>query len=386
MKHVHLVLCAGGFILTAACGSHRTAAPVVYGTDPGTPSRIYNSPSEPVRPVVTTAPSSSQSSAPAASLETAPMKPVTAIYLADEQPALVRTSAVANRGVTGARIIRVQKGDTVYALGRRYNADPKSIIALNSLRAPYQLSIGQPIKIPGDGPATTAAQTRPAPVQNIQYTVRKGDTLYSIARKSGASVASIATANGIRAPYTISPGQRITVPGGKLYESARVAKAPSPAKKATAKSAYAPKTQPAANLTKQVSFTPTSASSSMFDWPVRGKIISEFGVGELGRRNDGINIAAPSGTPVRAAADGEVVYRGAELDGFGNLLLVKHADGFVTAYAHNDAMIAKKGDRVRKGQVIAKVGQTGAVSTPQLHFEIRQKLKSVDPVALLETN
>ena len=94
-------------------------------------------------------------------------------------------------------------------------------------------------------------------------------------------------------------------------------------------------------------------------------------------------VFAPAGTAVRAAADGEVVYRGAELDGFGNLLLVRHDGGYVTAYAHNDAMLVRKGDRVRQGQVIAKVGQTGAVTSPQLHFEIRRQLEAVDPMAFL---
>jgi murein DD-endopeptidase MepM/ murein hydrolase activator NlpD len=121
----------------------------------------------------------------------------------------------------------------------------------------------------------------------------------------------------------------------------------------------------------------------MFEWPVRGKVIASYGVTDFGRRNDGVNIAAPAGTPVRAAADGEVVYRGSELDGFGNLLLVKHAGGFVTAYAHNEAMLVKKGAKVRQGQVIAKVGQSGAVSSPQLHFEVRRNLKSIDPATLL---
>lgn len=116
---------------------------------------------------------------------------------------------------------------------------------------------------------------------------------------------------------------------------------------------------------------------------MQGRVIGSFGLSQAGKRNDGVNIAAPVGTPVRAAADGEVVYRGSELEGYGNLLLIKHEDGFVTAYAHNDAMLVKKGDRVRKGQVIAKVGQTGSASEPQLHFEIRQNLKAIDPVALM---
>ena len=122
----------------------------------------------------------------------------------------------------------------------------------------------------------------------------------------------------------------------------------------------------------------------MFDWPVKGAIIGQYGSGDLGRRNDGVNIAAPVGTPVRSAADGEVVYRGSELDGYGNLLLIKHDDGFVTAYAHNDVMLVRKGQKVRQGQVIAKVGQTGSAPEPQLHFEIRQNLKSVDPLAFLQ--
>ena len=121
----------------------------------------------------------------------------------------------------------------------------------------------------------------------------------------------------------------------------------------------------------------------MFEWPLRGAVVSGFGMGELGRRNDGINIAAPAGSAVRAAAPGEVVYRGSELDGFGNLLLIKHEGGYVSAYAHNDAMLVRKGDRVRQGQVIAKVGQTGDVTSPQLHFEIRRELKAVDPTSLL---
>jgi murein DD-endopeptidase MepM/ murein hydrolase activator NlpD len=201
--------------------------------------------------------------------------------------------------------------------------------------------------------------------------VRRGDTLYSVSRSTGASVQAIAQANRLRAPYALQIGDRLTIPAGVG---------------APASTHAAPKSADVEDLARTVSYTPPTPSdpARMFDWPVKGAIISSFGSGDLGRRNDGVNIAAPVGTPVRAAADGEVVYRGSELEGYGNLLLVKHTDGFVTAYAHNDVMLVKKGQKVNQGQVIAKVGKSGAVSEPQLHFEIRQNLKSVDPIGFLD--
>jgi murein DD-endopeptidase MepM/ murein hydrolase activator NlpD len=128
---------------------------------------------------------------------------------------------------------------------------------------------------------------------------------------------------------------------------------------------------------------PAPRGSGKFLWPVNGKVVSAFGVKEGGLHNDGINIAAPLGTPVRAADNGVVVYAGNELRGFGNLLLVRHADGWVSAYAHCEAMLVKRGDQVKRGQVIARVGQTGAVSSPQLHFELRKNGQVVDPMAEL---
>lgn len=118
-------------------------------------------------------------------------------------------------------------------------------------------------------------------------------------------------------------------------------------------------------------------------WPVNGKIISNFGPTANGLHNDGINIAAPRGTPVHAAENGVVVYAGNQLRGFGNLLLIRHADGWVTAYAHNDTLLVKKGEQVKRGQVIARVGSTGNVSSPQLHFELRKGTEAVDPKIML---
>src|SRR6185369_5258016 len=129
---------------------------------------------------------------------------------------------------------------------------------------------------------------------------------------------------------------------------------------------------------------PATHGTGKFLWPVNGKIISPFGPKDGGLHNDGINIAAPLGTPVHAADSGVVVYAGNELRGFGNLLLVRHADGWVSAYAHCDALLVKRGDQVKRGQVIARVGQTGAVRTPQLHFEVRRGTRPVNPNEFLE--
>ena len=395
----HLRSLAAVFCLLAlgACGSHRSVAPVVYGTEPTSTARVYNSPEEaaaatrpaPRREAAYTPPARS---APTANIEPVSLQPVSTIYLSDEERSAKQAAYTpSRRTASSVGTVTVQKGDTVYGLSRRYGVSVQEIVSANRLRSPYTLSIGQSLKVPDAGQQTTAVETRlrqrGRDQKDARHIVAKGDTLYSISRETGVPVKTLASANRLRAPYILSPGQQLKTPGAKPKASARVATLKEQPKRTPQKLA---ENKPAkqvdvATLTRKASYTPPIDASATFGWPVRGNIIAEYGVGELGRRNDGINIAAPAGTPVRAAADGEVVYRGSGLDGFGNLLLVKHTDGFVSAYAHNDAMIVKKGDVVRKGQVIAKVGQTGSVTTPQLHFEIRQKLKSVDPLAFLDT-
>jgi murein DD-endopeptidase MepM/ murein hydrolase activator NlpD len=125
------------------------------------------------------------------------------------------------------------------------------------------------------------------------------------------------------------------------------------------------------------------ALTSGFAVPVSGRIISGFGSTARGERNDGINIAAAAGTPIHAAADGVVTYAGNELKGYGNLILIKHGDTYVTAYAHTNSIGVARGQRVAKGDVIGTVGQTGDVTQPQLHFEIRRNMKPIDPRAIL---
>jgi murein DD-endopeptidase MepM/ murein hydrolase activator NlpD len=132
-------------------------------------------------------------------------------------------------------------------------------------------------------------------------------------------------------------------------------------------------------------YTP-AASTGSFAWPLNGTIVADYGATVSGERNDGINIAVPFGTPIRAAAAGEISYAGNELRGYGNLVLIKHDDGYVTAYAHAERIVVARGDTVQKGQIIAYAGQTGDVTSPQLHFEIRKGVAPVNPRTMLASN
>jgi murein DD-endopeptidase MepM/ murein hydrolase activator NlpD len=223
------------------------------------------------------------------------------------------------------------------------------------------------------------------------HVVAPGETLTSIARRYRKPVTEIAAANRI-APHTlVKMGDRIVVPGlapaaAKPVAAKTAAPAAAPAapqKVATTEPApgirmatSAPDTR---NETNAAAAEPVGAAPS-FRWPVRGRVITAFGAKTNGQQNDGINLAVPEGTAVRAAEDGVVAYAGNELKGYGNLILVRHANGFVTAYAHASEISVKRGDQVRRGQVIAKSGQTGSVTSPQLHFEIRKGSSPVDPM------
>ena len=121
-----------------------------------------------------------------------------------------------------------------------------------------------------------------------------------------------------------------------------------------------------------------------FDWPVHGKILARFGPQPNGQKNEGIKIAVPESTPIRSAEDGVVIYAGSELKGFGNLVLVRHTNDYVTVYAHAKELKVKRGDQIKRADIIASSGQTGYVSTPQVYFEVRKGSAPVDPLRLLQ--
>ena len=365
---------ASALLALVACGSS-DKAPIEYGANGTSTGRVYNSPQEiyQKQAQVEAAARAQRTQVPPAPAYAQPRTvaaPVQAAYAPAPQP-------VNQRG----KYIEVQPGDTVYAIARRFQVSPNAVIAENGLLPPYALSIGQALRLPSNTQlASSAVSNRKVVAQDRLYTVRRGDTLFSISRRWNVPVQTIAQANRLSAPYPLSVGQQILVPqAGSAPQPARMAAAPvAPQARAVPAPANA---RDVGDLARSASIT--SGYGGQFAWPLRGAVISQFGMNNGGKRNDGVNISAPAGTPVRAAADGEVVYRGDELDGYGNLLLVKHDGGFVTAYAHNDAMLVRKGQKVRRGQVIAKVGQSGGVSTPQLHFEVRQDLQAIDPIAML---
>ncbi len=264
-----------------------------------------------------------------------------------------RASVPSSTAFVGASAIIAGRGDTVYGISRRHRVPVRAIIEANRLRAPYHLKAGQRVILP----------------RGRQHAVRPGETLYGIARRYGVNPYALARTNGLSPPYPIQAGQNLVLPMavGKTAVGKTAGTAP--------KSLSAGRRRPPPPAVPR----PPRASGKGFIWPVKGRVVSGFGAKAKGLRNDGINIAAKRGTPVIASENGVVAYAGNELRGFGNLLLIKHSGGWVTAYAHNDKMLVKRGDRVRKGQRVATVGSTGSVKNPQLHFELRRGRKPTDP-------
>lgn len=270
--------------------------------------------------------------------------------------------------------ITVHKGDTVYSLSRRYNVPIRSMIEVNNLKPPFILSKGARLRLP-------------APSVHI---VQKGDTIYSISRRYNVDMSVLTRTNNLYAPYSIYLGQILKLPGSVVEPTEHwisLKKQPTQtAVRNTAKSA--PKqTKTGRKSTRKTAVrlpTPPDRAKAKFAWPVNGTVMNKFGSAGGGRHNDGINIKVAEGTFVRAAENGVVAYAGNELKGFGNLLLVKHADGWITAYAHNKEFLVKRGDTVKRGQPMAKAGKTGNAKEPQLHFEIRRGTKAVDPMSYLE--
>jgi murein DD-endopeptidase MepM/ murein hydrolase activator NlpD len=268
----------------------------------------------------------------------------------------------------------------------------------NAITVPPGLHPGQRLVIPRYNHAATARTgSAPRAAESATHTVAPGETMIGIARRYNVALKDLAKANHIE-PYTQPKmGDRLIIPG-------RTASAKPPTTTAVAaKPASAPAAQPqkTAAPTKVASIEPPQtariasptpdvsgddakgAGGAAFRWPVRGRIIAGFGPKPNGQQNDGINLSVPEGTPIKAAEDGVVAYAGNELKGYGNLVLIRHPNGFVTAYAHASELMVKRGDTIKRGQTIAKAGQTGTVTSPQVHFEIRKGSAPVDPTQYL---
>ena len=216
----------------------------------------------------------------------------------------------------------MQKGDTYYSLSQTHKVPLRALLEANNARPPYVLSPGDRVTLP----------------TQAFYEVKKKDTLYSISRSHKTDVATLAKLNGLSKPFTISVGQRLQIPGVKARSASLAA---------------AQTSQPAAKPTKMPS---TPKRVGRFLVPVKGAIISSFGPKDGGLHNDGINIAAREGAPIRAAENGLVVYTGNELRGYGNLLLIRHSGGWVTAYAHTSKFLVNRARRLSRAMLSPRSG------------------------------
>jgi len=334
------------------------------------------------------------------------------------EPTTVSTTSLSVTGavvdVAGRRQVHtVKSGDTLTSIARKFGVNVNDLAEDNKIKKGQTLRLGQKII----GPAS----------EQKAYVVQSGDTLAEIAKRFNVSVRSLAAENGLRTSAAIKKGQKIRLPDG--FRDKGPLKTTTVTKPAASSNSYArvetPATSASGTPSSPVPYTSTSPRPSApvsaepmtpppstarpiiessaapteaeiiasgkgkFDWPLRGEIISDFGVKGTGQRNDGVNIRAPQGAPVLSAADGEVAYAGNQVPTFGNLVLVKHADGWVTAYAHLSSTNVKMRQQVKQGEQIGSVGATGGVNEPQLHFEMRyaptvkDKAKPVDPALVL---
>lgn len=341
-----------------------------------------------------------------------------ASYAPPSSSPIETTASVAPRSVAatsgwsreGGTTIIVGTADTLDVISKRYNVPSSEILKANGYGGPRVLQPGQQLVIPrrmaqaappalSTAPGTKVAAALPASV----HVVKSGDTLMNLSRRHNIAPAQLAAANNIPVTTQLKIGSKINIPGGKAVAAAPapqvIAEAPKPAVTAPAPAAK-PVTvasaepqqkarvaaeAPAADLPEASPVKAADATNALptFRWPVRGRVIAAYGAKNNGKQNDGINVAVPEGTPVKAAEDGVVAYSGNELKGYGNLILVRHSNGYVTAYAHASELMVKRGDTIKRGQIIAKSGQTGEVGSPQLHFEIRKGSSAVDPLQFL---
>lgn len=324
----------------------------------------------------------------------------------------------------GGATVTVGPGMTLYSIARSNNLSVSQLAAANGIKPPYSVRTGQTLRIPAGGGAAaeTASYAEPentpiAPRPFKQgpsvsddgtgetHRVASGETLFSLGRKYGVSPFAIADANGLPNDAQLAMGQKVRIPAGGTAASAKAPAAKTGTAETAAldgggaetaatpeKTAKVPAPLPpaaedgATGPGQQVAEQAPIAGAPGMRWPVRGKVISGFGPKANGLKNEGINIAVPEGTSIRAAESGVVAYSGNELKGYGNLILIRHENGYVTAYAHAKELFVKRGDTVKRGDVIAKAGQTGSVSSPQLHFEVRKGATALDPMKFLSSS
>ena len=293
----------------------------------------------------------------------------------------------------GGQPVTVGQGETLEAVARKNGVPLSALMEVNGITNVASIRSGQRLVIPRYVSGSAAQASAPSPAAQVSenvHVVAPGESLLGIARRHGVTLTALAHANNIQPYDKVSIGSRLTIPGGQKV-AMRQAPAPKVAqprtvaaeKVATVPAQTARIAKPDVHETEITKTVEPAGGIPSFRWPVKGRIIAGFGQRPNGVQNDGINLAVPEGTPVKAADDGVVAYAGNELKGYGNLVLIRHSNGFVSAYANASELMVKRGDSVKRGQVIAHAGQTGNVTSPQLHFEIRKGSTPVDPTKYL---
>ncbi len=424
--------CASNPVHGAAPIDFRASAPAMRGPAPGT---VMASATPPSSQQPRFNPSPPPSSEPPPLQLVADLGPSIGVSATDEARAMAPQPGARPGGARrlgeddpSGRLITVMAGDTLYDISRRHNVNMRALIETNRMQPPYALSVGATIRLPPP---------------NV-HVVSRGETLYSVSRRYNVDTRSLALMNGLTRPWTVYPGDELLLPPlarDQAREPVRgdvapvvvaaavpppsaplvppqsaplpaasnkpIQLAPLPSAMPAAPKPAAPVAKPAgsptapapiaapkppqavvtppptAPVTKPAPQTTTASGARDFIWPVAGSVLKGYGGSADGARNDGVNIAAPRGTEIKAAATGEVVYAGSELAGFGNLILIRHPGGWVTAYAHADTVVVKEGDLVKQGQRIGTVGATGNASSPQVHFELRKGKEPVNPAGHL---
>lgn len=261
--------------------------------------------------------------------------------------------------------IEVGVGDTLFSLSKKHQVTLHDLIRQNNLVPPYNLKVGTRLSIP-------------APAY---HEVKPGETIYAISRAYNMKIDNLIEINDLKAPYSLKVGEKIRIANftDNQLTSSAVASEKTATEQASSKISYrlsgAKKT-----VEKKLEFVEqTLTRSGSFSWPLKGQVISKFGPKNGGLYNDGINIKATQGAEVKSSETGLVAYVGNELKGYGNLVILKHSGGWITAYAHLGNTLVKRGEKVDKGAKIGVVGMTGNVNSPQLYFALRKGRDAVNP-------
>ncbi len=276
----------------------------------------------------------------------------------------------------------VVAGDTLRGVAEKTGAGSEMIARVNDIPAPYTIRVGQQLRIPG----------------GRYHLVRPGESGIAIARAYGVKWADIVAANDLTEPYMLRSGRRLLIPGGTPVRPQSLAERAANFKIDLGDIATGGgepaipdnvrPTRPASSVLKplpsNVAIATPGRLNGPFLWPVAtGNVVKRFGAGASGERNDGIKIAVPIGTPIRATADGVVIYTADSLAGLGGLVMIKHGDGWTSVYGHASRIMVTRGQAVKRGQTVALSGDTGFADRPELHFELRKGRTPVDPISEL---